>query len=76
MSSNFVRFQKIQNQAFAEIFTCLSQKLVNPLFYLSPYFLLHILFSNSARTNIETKCFFTFSGLKKPFPFISGLYFT
>ena len=41
MSSNFVRFQKIANQAFAENFTCLSQKLVNPLFYLSPYFFLH-----------------------------------
>jgi hypothetical protein len=43
MSSNFVRFQKIQNQAFAENFICLSQKLVNPLFYLSSYFLLHIM---------------------------------
>ena len=34
------RNQKITNQAFAENFTCLSQKLVNPLFYLSSYFLL------------------------------------
>ena len=44
MSSNFVRFQKIPNQAFAKNFTCLSKKLVNPLFYLSPYFLFHIPF--------------------------------
>ena len=34
-----MRFHKIPNQAFAGNFTCLSQKLVNPLFYLSSYFL-------------------------------------
>ena len=44
MSPNFVRFQKIPNQAFAENFTCLSQILVNPLFYLSSYFLFGIPF--------------------------------
>ena len=32
------------NHAFAENFSCLSQKLVNPLFYPSRYFLLHIPF--------------------------------
>ena len=30
MSSNFVRFQEILNQALAENFTCLTQKLANP----------------------------------------------
>ena len=30
MSSNFVRFQEILNQAFAENFICLTQKLANP----------------------------------------------
>ena len=30
MSSNFVRFQEILNQALAENFSCLTQKLVNP----------------------------------------------
>ena len=34
MSSNFMGFQKLPNQAFAENFTCLYQELVNPLFYL------------------------------------------
>ena len=30
MSSNFVRFQEILNQALAENFSCLTQKLANP----------------------------------------------
>ena len=30
MSSNFVRFQEILNQAFDENFSCLSQKMANP----------------------------------------------
>ena len=30
MNSNFVRFQEILNQALAENFTCLTQKLANP----------------------------------------------
>ena len=30
MSSNFVKFQEILNQALAENFSCLTQKLVNP----------------------------------------------
>ena len=30
MSSNIVRFQEILNQAIAENFTCLTQKLANP----------------------------------------------
>ena len=29
-----MKFQKLPNQAFAENFTCLYKKLVNPLFYL------------------------------------------
>ena len=36
---------KILNQVFAENFSCLSQKLVNPLLYLSSYFLFGIPFS-------------------------------
>ena len=44
MSSNFVRFQEILNQAFAENFTCLTQKLVNPLKNLSLHFLIGIPF--------------------------------
>ena len=39
MSSNFERLQEIVDQADAENFSCLSQKLVNPLLYLSSYFL-------------------------------------
>ena len=39
-----MRFQEILNQAFAENFTCLYPKLVNPLFYVSLYFLLYIPF--------------------------------
>ena len=30
MSSNFVRFQEILNQALAENFSCLTQKMANP----------------------------------------------
>ena len=37
-------FQKILNTAFAENFSCLSQKLVNPLLNLSSYFLFGIPF--------------------------------
>ena len=40
MSSNFVRFQEILNQAFAENFTCLTKKLANPLKNLALHFLL------------------------------------
>ena len=40
-----MRFQKILNSAFAENFSCLSQKLVNPFFYVSSYFLFGIPFS-------------------------------
>ena len=39
MSSNFVRFQKIPNQAFAENFTCLSHGEIrnfHPLYKLGP----------------------------------------
>ena len=44
MSSKSVRFQEILNQAFAENFTCLTQKLVNPLKNLFLDFLIGIPF--------------------------------
>ena len=40
-----MRFQKILNSACAENFSGLSQKLVNPFFYVSSYFLFGIPFS-------------------------------
>ena len=45
MSSNFVRFQEILNQAFAENFICLTQKLANSLNNLALHFLIGIPFS-------------------------------
>ena len=48
MSSNFERLHEIINEAYAENFSILSQKLANPLFYLSLYFLIGILFVKSA----------------------------
>ena len=50
LSWNFVRFQKILNPAFGENFSCLSQKLVNPLSYVSSYVFL-IWFPLSTNSN-------------------------
>ena len=49
MSSNFVRFQEILNQALAENFTCLTQKLANPLKHLALNFIIGIHFLNKYR---------------------------
>ena len=46
MSSNFERLHKIKNEAYAENFSILSQKLANPLLYLALHFLIGIPFFN------------------------------
>ena len=42
MSSNFERLPEIINEAYAENFSILSQKLANPLLYLALHFLIGI----------------------------------
>jgi hypothetical protein len=44
MSSNFERLHKTRNEAYAEDFSILSQKLANPLFYPALHFLIGIPF--------------------------------
>ena len=44
MSSNFGRLPEIINEAYAENFSILSQKLANPLLYLALHFLIGIPF--------------------------------
>jgi hypothetical protein len=47
MSSNFERLHEISNEAYAENLSILSQKLANPLLYLSLHFLMGIPFKKT-----------------------------
>ena len=61
MSSNFEGLHEIRNEAYAENFSILSQKLVNPLFYLSLHFLIGIPFKNLSMNVSSSKIGHDFS---------------
>ena len=53
MSSNFERLHEIINEAYAENFSILSQKLANPPLYLALHFLIGIPFIQSGCNYLE-----------------------
>ena len=57
MSSNFERLHEIINQAYAENFSILTQKMENPLLNLSLHFLIGIpfLLSNGTKSYLENE---------------------